>query len=85
MSELTTNSKEFFRELARRKRALGIEEREWSIRVDTAALQSIQEYWSSFKKALGKERAVDYLIYLMCLGYEGLVIAKENRARKSQR
>lgn len=85
MSELTTNSKEFFRELERRKRALGIEERNWSIRVDTAALQSLTEYWSSFKKALGKERAVDYLIYLMTLGYEGLVIARENRARKSQR
>lgn len=85
MSELTTNSKEFFRELARRRRALGIVERCWTIRVDTAALQSIEEYWASFKKALGKERAVDYLIYLMTLGYEGLVIARENRARKSQR
>ncbi len=79
MTELT---KEFFRERARRMRALGIKERHWCIKVDTAAIQSLQEFWSSYKKLLGKEKAVDYLIWMMMIGYEGLVLAKEKRARK---
>ena len=85
MSELTDmlgGSSDLFKEIARRKRALGIVERRWSVRFDTAALQSMDEYWHTFCATLGKERATDYLIVLMRYGYEKLEQVSKEKGKK---
>ena len=72
---------EAIKEQARRDRALGIKRERWHVMFDTAALQSIDEYWATFKKVLGgREPATDYLIVLMRYGYETLERVTKEKA-----
>src|SRR5271166_2575485 len=84
-SETSAETKQFFRELAARRKRLGIVQERWHVLFDTAALQSMNEYFHSFKVALGKERAVDYLIWLMMLGYEALEAVRKVKSDRKQK
>lgn len=82
---MSQESTELFKEIARRKRSLGIVERRWSVRFDTAALQSMDEYWGTFVQVLGKEQATDYLIILMRTGFETLERIVCAKGKKNER
>ena len=81
---ISEESKALFKALRERRKALGIEYGHWCILVDTAAHQSLTEFWASYRALLGREKATDYLIYLLDFGYHQLVAAREKTKRRKR-
>jgi hypothetical protein len=76
---ISAETKTLFKELRDRRRRLGIEYGKWCLLCDTAAHQSLTEYWASYREMLGREKATDYLIYLLDFGYHQLKIAQRRK------
>lgn len=80
--EISAETKALWKELRARRKALGIDYQHWCILCDTAAHPSLTEYWASYRALLGRERATDFLIWLMDFGYHQLVNAREKIRRE---
>jgi hypothetical protein len=82
--EISAETKQLFKDLRDRRKQLGIEYERWCLICDTAAHPSLTEYWASYRQLLGREKATDYLIYLLDFGYHQLKIAqRRKRGRRS--
>lgn len=83
--EISAETKQLWKELRARRKALGIEYEHWCILCDTAAHPSLTEYWRAYRAALGREKATDFLIALMRVGYEALDQAREQTKTRRER
>jgi hypothetical protein len=84
-SEISAETKALFKRLRDRRKQLGIEYGHWCVLCDTAAHQSLTEFWVSYRKMLGREKATDYLIYLLDFGYHQLEAAREKGGERGRR
>jgi hypothetical protein len=84
-TELTDEQKAVFKAATERRKAAGIRLGRWCVMLNKDQLVSINEFWDSWVKALGKEKAGDYLIVVMRKGHEALreAIKRRQDARKS--
>ena len=84
-SNVSDEMKRMWQEAAAKRRANGIRLGRWAIMVNRDQLISIDEFYQSWVKVLGKEKAADYLIVVMRYGHEKLRIALENRQKEKKR
>jgi len=70
LSELPEEMKQYFVELAKKRKARGIVLRKWGIMIDSAALESVETLWESWVRALGKRAAEDNLVEAMVNQHE---------------
>lgn len=77
--QISAETKQLFKDLRERRRRLGIEYGKWCVLCDTAAHQSLTEYWASYREILGREKATDFLIYLLDFGYHQLKTAQRRK------
>ena len=68
--QLSEEQKQLFKDMAARRKAKGIQLGRWSIMVEKSALETIHEFWESWVRVFGKEKAVDNLIEAMMNQHE---------------
>lgn len=84
MSELSDEQKKVFKDAAERRKAAGIKLGRWCVMLDKAAIESINEYWDTWVRTLGKERATDYFVVIMRNGHEKLRAALVEQQTKKR-
>lgn len=82
--ELSEEQKQVFKDAAARRKAAGIRLGRFTIMMDKAAIESVNEYWDSWIRTLGKERATDYFVVVMRNGHEKLRAALMEREAKKR-
>lgn len=68
-----------FKNAAARRKASGIKLKRWQILLDSNQIESINVFWDSWVRALGKQKAGDYLIVVMRKADETLHRVMEER------
>jgi hypothetical protein len=73
---------EAFRRIGERRRERGIRLGKFTIRCDTAAIVSLNNFWEGWIQVLGKEKATDYLVVAMRKADEALRRALDARNKR---
>lgn len=66
MRELTTDQKDFFKELAAGRKARNLVRGKLELSIERRAIEAFETLWDSWVSAFGKEEATNYLIEAMC-------------------
>jgi hypothetical protein len=80
--QLTEEQKQVFKDATARRKANGIRLGRFCVMLNKDQIVSINEYWDSWTRLLGKERAGDYLIVAMTRAHEALREAIKERNPK---
>lgn len=84
--ELTDEEKTTFKRAAERRKAAGIRLGRFCIMLNKDQIESINEFWDSWIRALGKDRAGDYLVVVMRDAHEKLrAVIQEGQEKKRGR
>ena len=78
---LSEQEKQLFLASTNRRKAAGIRLKRFCIALDSNQVESVNMFWDSFVRALGKQKAGDYFVVVMRKADENLQRAIENRKR----
>lgn len=84
MSELTEEQKQVFKDAAARRREAGIRLKRFCVMLEENQVISVNEYWDTWVRHLGKVRAGDYLLVVMREAHEKLRAALVEREAKKR-
>jgi len=79
---LSDAEKQIFKNATARRREAGIRLKRFCISLDSNQVESVNMFWDSFVRALGKQKAGDYFVVVMRKADEALQRAIEDRKRK---
>lgn len=79
MADLTDAQKQVFKDAAARRKAAGIKLKRWCVMLDSNQIESVNVFWDSWVRALGKQKAGDYLLVVMRKADETLQRVMEER------
>jgi len=83
--ELTDEEKATFKRAAERRKVAGIRLGRFTVMLNKDQIESINEFWDSWIRALGKNGAGDYLVVVMRDAHEKLRTAIQEREAKKKR
>lgn len=84
--ELTDEQKQVFKDAAARRKEAGIRLGRFCVMLNRDQIESVNEFWDSWVRALGKDRAGDYLVVVMRDAHEKLrEVIVEQKAKKREK
>jgi len=82
---LSAEEKQIFKSATERRREAGIRLKRFCISLDSNQVESVNMFWDSFVRALGKQKAGDYFVVVMRKADESLQRAIESRKRNGSK
>lgn len=80
--ELTDAQKQVFVDATNRRKESGIRLKRFCVMLDSNQIESVNLFWDSFVRTLGKQKAGDYFVVVMRKADESLQRAIEERRKK---